>query len=104
MNTVRVAPSTWPHLDKIEVADNYLRGVHTVNVLKHPLGHLFVSYVGLNRAPNHEEPDDSGGEKSHHRVEAKEKTELNSSNLAPFPVDFKPAKSLGRVFVYFHSF
>ena len=33
MNTVRVAPSTWPHLDKIEFADNYLRGVHTVNVL-----------------------------------------------------------------------
>ena len=33
MNTVRVAPSTWPHLDKIEFADNYLRGVQTVDVL-----------------------------------------------------------------------
>lgn len=69
---------------------------------QHPFRHLSASDIGLNCAPDHKEPDDSGGQKSHHWVETQENSKLYPSNLSPFPVDTKPTKLFRRVLVYLH--
>ena len=59
---------------------------------QHPFGHLTVSDIGLYCAPDYKEPDDCSRQKSHHRVETQEDSNLRVSDSSPFPVDAKPAK------------
>ena len=97
-----------------EVQDHDEQGPHVLRADVHPCEslcdpqftflHRGVGRFCLDHAPGDKTPYHQGRDDSDCRVEAKIYTELKSSHLAAFPLQFKPTTLVCCVFAYLHLF